>query len=161
MERECDKLVFDLDGRQIALDLASVDSVVEVQRVFFMPGQRGPVKGMISKRGEAVTVVDLRRVFGLVETRKDKNKIVIVRDGGRVLGLSIGGGNCTFLWKEDLKGPEPSHDLSPELSEQVSRFTSRLIEKDGKPIELLNWVGLYDEATSVLKTGAGGEDTHS
>jgi hypothetical protein len=134
--------------------------------VFFMPGQTGPVKGIISRRGEEVMVVDMRKVFGLAELREEKNKIIIVKDRKRILGLYIGGGNCSFLWKEDLKGPEKgpeiSNDPSRELPKQGSKFSSRLIEKDGKPIELLDWIGLYDEATSILSTGVGAdENTHS
>jgi chemotaxis signal transduction protein len=162
MERGGDKLVFDLNGRRIALELTSVDSVVEVPRVYFMPGQTGPVKGIISRRGAEVMVVDMRKVLGLTELREGKNKIIIVKDRKRILGLYIGGGNCSFLWKEDLEGAAISDDPSPELPEKGSKFTFGLMEKDGKPIELLDWVGLYDETTSILSKGVNaGEDTHS
>jgi hypothetical protein len=127
MENGGGKLVFDLDGRRLAVDMGAVDSVVEVPRVFFIPGQSDPVKGIISRRGDAVAVVDMRKVLGLPPSPQQRNKIIILREGFRALGLYIGGGGVSFMWREGEGETE-----APE------------------GVETLDWLGLYDEAASKL-----------
>lgn len=158
MGSACDKLVFEIDGRRMAVDIASVDGVVEVERVFFLPGQKGPVKGIITSRGEAVVVVDMRKVLGITEPGEGKKRVVVVNDRTRVLGLYTGEVDITFIWNEELKRKR----LSPALSLEGSAFTYGVMEKDGKPVELLDWHSLWEETKSILSTEEGaGEDTDS
>jgi chemotaxis signal transduction protein len=140
METGSNKLVFELDGRRLALRLCQVDGVVEADRVFFIPGQKDPVKGIITRRGQEVAVVDLRKVMGLSPRGEGKKWIVIARDGKRFLGLYIGEGKVSLMWKEKLTAAE----------------------SDGKSVEFFNWSALYDEVASILSGGEKtGEDTHS
>ncbi len=140
METGSNKLVFELDGRRLALSLCQVDGVVEADRVFFIPGQKDPIKGIITRRGQEVAVVDLRKVLGLAPVGEGKKWIVIARDGKRFLGFYIGEGKVSLMWKEKLAAAE----------------------SDGKSVEFFNWSALYDEVASILSGGEKtDEDTHS
>ncbi len=143
------KVILGCRERLFAIDTSYVASVTEVERVFFLPGSRRPVKGVIALRGEPVTVVDLGEAFGLDTYGKGgPHRIVVVQDSSRILGLDIGPGELSFLWDEDID------DL--KISPGSGRFISATIECRGKSFHMLNWVELYDEAARILSVESQG-----
>lgn len=149
MEKIGDKFVFELNGKRLALDLTEVDGVVDADRVFIVPGQKDPVKGIITRRGEEVAVVDMRKVLGLAGSKEETKRVVILRGGKRTLGLYIGGGKVSLRWKEKPASTEPNDD-------------GPVTEKEIEHIEPFDWTALFDEVTSILSGGENaGENTHS
>ncbi len=147
---EKNKVVLVCKEKLLALDATAVESVTEVERLFFLPGSRGLVKGIIALRGEPVAVVDLGEAFGVdlaPKGAKRRHKIVVVKDEGRTLGLDIGTAGLGFLWEEELR--ELSVSLRP------GRFVSGTIEGGGRELQILNWAELYDETARIL---SGGKD---
>lgn len=118
-----DVLAFEVDGRLMGFDTAFIECVVEAARVFFMPGSRGLVKGVISLRNEPVAVVDAFRTSP-EEAGKGPSRIVIVRDRERVLGFDIGSTKVYCL----PGGVDPT----------------------GRKAEIFDWTGFFDEARKVL-----------
>jgi hypothetical protein len=142
MKNDGGKLVFDLDGKRLAVEMRAVLGLVEVPRIFFIPGKADPVKGIISNRGEAVVVVDMRMILGLAEAKGGRNKVIILSEGFRTLGLFIGDGNFSFQWKG-----KPGEDEAGDESRDV---------------EALDWTDLFDNTAEKLLTGArAGEDSNS
>lgn len=140
MER--DLVVMDLAGVSAALDTSVVASIAEVPRLAAIPGQSGIVVGIISLRGEPVTVVDLSRALTGEATTRENARVVVAGSRDAALGLNIGRTKPRFLWKEDL--------AEAVAREQPGRYATGRVETPEGGIILLNWMELFEEATRIL-----------
>jgi len=140
-------LLFNLDGRRLALELDVVDGVMESPAVYFMPSARPPVMGAVSYRGEAVCVVDLKALVGAAgRPAAPPYRIVIVKDGERALGLCARGEEIALLWEE-----RGSRELS--ISPARGEYSSGLVEHDGVSYEVLDFKGIYEDVLTLLSPG--------
>ncbi|HEY7677645.1 MAG TPA: chemotaxis protein CheW [Candidatus Methylomirabilis sp.] len=74
-------LCFTVAGIPMAMDLATVQEVVEVPPIFRIPRPAGPAEHLAVVRGRMVLVVDLRRRLGLVNPVTDARTRLIVTAG--------------------------------------------------------------------------------
>ncbi len=147
-----DRLVFNLDDRLFGFDTESVDKVVEMDRIFFLPGSSGILSGIISLSGEPVTVVDARKAVGvepLDPGRRDPgepnvHRVVVVRDSERLLGYDLGPTEVRFLWEDD-----PVKEARPEGSEEEPPETPE--ETEVQYVELIDWTVDYDKTVDILE----------
>ncbi|MBI5561112.1 MAG: chemotaxis protein CheW [Deltaproteobacteria bacterium] len=147
-----DGLLFEVEGKRLCLELKSVECVVEREKVFFVPGKRPPVEGIITHRGEMVAVVSLERIYGTGETGEARGTsggndegpctIVIAREGARALGLSVKRKRVSFLWKEDFE--------NMRFRAQPGRFSKGSIEFGGILAEAIDCLAIYNEVSSIL-----------
>jgi chemotaxis signal transduction protein len=141
-----DKIVIELEGFAIAIDTAIVMGIKEVDKLPFVPGQKGLVCGIISMRNEPVTVVNIHRAFGITSQEDaggGQRKVVIVKEKGRMLGIDIGNCRVSFLWHEDIKGKTSPHE---------GKYIKGRIEGDNGPIRLIDPWALFDEAAKLLSS---------
>ncbi len=141
-----DKLVIALKDISVALGTKTVAGIVSADKTSFVPGSRAFISGVISLRGEPVAVVSLPKAFGqdAPAGAPGINKIIVVRDKSRILGLDIGSSEIKFLWDEEIKD---AVTRPPEM-----KFTKGVIEFNGVKLHLLDWEGLFAEATGMLST---------
>ncbi len=79
---------FRLGGERYAVESAHVDAVAPLRQLVPVPGVPGFILGLAHVRGTIVAVVDLRVLFDLpCPALGDGGKLVMVRDGGREVGL--------------------------------------------------------------------------
>lgn len=143
-----DKLVISIEGRRYALDTSAVASIVEVGHIPFIPGRTGFVKGIISLRGEPVTVVDLKAALGLnPEGTGGLKKIIVLREKNRSIGLEIGSAEVSFAWKEELSG---------ELLPGGGKFIKGSFDFAGGAVAVIDWAALFYEAARVLSSDGTG-----
>lgn len=149
--QEGDLLVVDLDGTGFALDTRDVASIVETERIPFLPGRSGFITGIISLRGEPVAVVDLRKVFKKPPKGGQEEgplKVVVVRGKNRILGLDIGSAAVSFMWKEDLKGKV--------LGDSDREYTKGKVDLGTGAVQFIDWGALFDKASGMLSTEGTG-----
>lgn len=139
-----DKLVLGLAGLKLAIETTEVAGIVSVQRQTYLPHQSGFVSGLISLRGEPVTVVDVRKAFKLRDAAGSGHMIVVVRDSKRTLGLDAGGAETSFLWAEELK--------KSVSSSEGGAFTKGTLTLDRENYIIIDWRALFDEAARLLTT---------
>ena len=143
-----DRLVFDIDDKLFGFDTESVDKVVEMDKVFFLPGSSGIISGIISLSGEPVTVVDARKAVGAKPLQgaaeSDLHRIIVVRDSKRLLGYDIGPTEVRFLWEDD-----PVKEARPEGSEEAPPETPE--ETEALRVELIDWTVDYGKAVDILE----------
>ncbi|GMR05387.1 MAG: hypothetical protein BMS9Abin24_200 [Thermodesulfobacteriota bacterium] len=141
-------MVVELEGFSIALDTKLVAGIKEVERLPFMPGQRGLVSGIISLRNEPVTVINIHRAFGITAAESaGPKKIIVIKDKGRLLGIDIGSSQVSFLWANELKGKVTLHE---------GRYIKGRIEGKRGPIRLIDPGSLFEEATRILSAEGSG-----
>jgi len=137
-----DILLFDTGKRLFFLDINSVECVMEAEDVFFMPGLRPPVMGVVTYRGEPVIVVDVKEVSGDTKTLDGPYTVIIAGDGKKTIGLCVGG-----------QKPSVARSGEPKISNEEETRGGRGLkntEVNGSPAELLNWMELYDETRKIL-----------
>jgi len=79
---------FLLSGERYALDADLVQEVAPIHELVSLPGTPDFILGIINLRGEIRSVVDLRRVFGMPESRRgDPGYAVILGNGDMEFGL--------------------------------------------------------------------------
>ncbi|MBI5587816.1 MAG: chemotaxis protein CheW [Deltaproteobacteria bacterium] len=141
-----DKLVIALGAARYALDTSVVAGIVAVDRVPFLPGQSGFVKGIISLRNEPVTVIDLKKVLApeVPDEGAGPGKVIVVRDKKRLIGLGIGSATVSFMWDEELKDSSPVGE--------AGRFTSGTIGPENDPVLIIDWTALFAETARILST---------
>ncbi|OGQ07428.1 MAG: hypothetical protein A2W38_02705 [Deltaproteobacteria bacterium RBG_19FT_COMBO_58_16] len=145
---EEDKMVVELEGFSIALDTKLVAGIKEVEKLPFMPGQKGLVSGIISLRNEPVTVINIHRAFGITAAEPTgPRKIIVIKDKDRLLGVDIGSSEVSFLWGNELEGKVTLHE---------GRYIKGRIEGKKGPIRLIDPGALFDEATRILSAEGSG-----
>jgi purine-binding chemotaxis protein CheW len=93
-----------------------------------VPGTAAYVVGLIQVRGHLIPVVDLRQRFGLVAAEsRPEARVIIIRQGGRVVGLLADRAREVLaLGEEDFQAP-------PELvKEQGSGFVQAVARHNGR-----------------------------
>jgi purine-binding chemotaxis protein CheW len=83
-------VVFDLTGEVYGVEIESVREIIRMQEVTYVPDAPDFVEGVINLRGRVVTVVDLRKRFGLTVTDATaESRVVVVDIGGEDIGVIV------------------------------------------------------------------------
>lgn len=148
-----DKIAFKLGERTFGVDIDAVYKILEVDRVFFIPGQSGFINGVVSLMGEPIAVVSCRKALDAPEgvVNEMTHKIIIVRDKNKMVGLDINGAVLSFIWKEKIKGTHTYLGSPEELSQGTHRFTSGMIDvEESNPVEIIDWTAVFEETKKIL-----------
>jgi purine-binding chemotaxis protein CheW len=83
-------LAFRLAQERYAVEIAAVREVCPLRSLTPLPGVPPFVMGIVNVRGRVVSVLDLKRFFGLPEAGlSDMNKIVLLQDEHMEFGLLV------------------------------------------------------------------------
>lgn len=133
-----DIIIFELNKNKLALELSDVDKIIEVDKVFLMPGAKKAndnIRGVISNKGEVVVIINLATIFNPEAVNTYPEKIIILKERvkgvTKVLGLSIGAAVISFFWKNEITG---DHDAT----------------NSDASFKMLNWKSLYDRTVQAL-----------
>jgi purine-binding chemotaxis protein CheW len=85
-------LVFVLGQEEYGVDILKVQEIRGYEKVTPIPSAPDYLKGVVNLRGVIVPVIDMRVKFRFAEVRYDSfTVVVILRIGGRVIGLVVDG----------------------------------------------------------------------
>jgi len=83
-------VTFRLDNEKYGIKVMQVQEVLRMTEIAPVPGAPDYVLGIINLRGNVVTVIDLRRRFGLLEAEADDaTRIVIIESENNVVGVLV------------------------------------------------------------------------
>jgi purine-binding chemotaxis protein CheW len=75
-------------GEHYAIPVDSVLEIAEHSQISEVPGAPAEVLGVRNLRGQVIPVIDLATSLGL-QSSSEKERIVVVDDGGRLAGLAV------------------------------------------------------------------------
>ncbi len=105
-----DKLVFKLSEKYYGIDTACIYGIIESDDIYFLPGGSSFVKGVISLRGQLVTVVDSAVLGGgPCAEREQPGKIIVIQIEGQFFGLDISAPEVFIVWG-NTEGPRGDRD---------------------------------------------------
>ena len=85
-------VTFSLDDETYGIDVMQVQEVLRVSEVAPVPGAPHYVLGIINLRGNVVTVIDTRTLFGLTgRDTDDGSRVVIIESNQQVVGMLVDG----------------------------------------------------------------------
>jgi purine-binding chemotaxis protein CheW len=83
-------ILFNLEGETYGLPILQVQEIISEYRMTTMPNMPAFCHGVISLRGEAVPVINLRNRFGLSERNRDnQTRIIIAEVNGEPMGIQV------------------------------------------------------------------------
>jgi len=107
----------------------------------------GFIKGVITRRGDVIVVVDVGSLFGMPSVRPSNQnegtcKIAVLKKDASYLGIYAGAKGLSFLWKEELK--------NLEFKPLTENYIQGIIDPSGKKIRLLDWQRILEETQKLL-----------
>lgn len=98
--------VFQLGGQDYAIDILAVKEIVARGPVTPVPNAPAGLEGVIELRGAILPVVDLAQVLGLASGARAR--VILVRQGDAVIGLTVDGVREVVRLPPDRLGPAPA-----------------------------------------------------
>jgi purine-binding chemotaxis protein CheW len=82
-------LLFGVNGRVFACEIAEVREIIPFRRITRLPGSPAYVLGLVNLRGSVVTVLDLGARLGGAPVDQTGGSIVLTEAGSKVVGLAV------------------------------------------------------------------------
>lgn len=116
------------------IELTRIKEIIRYQELTVIPEAPAFILGVLSLRGIAVPVIDLRKLFQLPQKGINEYSVIIVMEVlGRLLGMLVDGVSDMINIKDDDITPPP------KFSERKgTRFIRGMVEKEKKFIMLLD-----------------------
>ncbi len=90
MSRELHIVGFQVGRETYGVPIASLHEIVRVTEITAVPDSPEYIEGVINLRGKIVSVIDLRKRFGIKNiTQHKKNRILVVESNARLTGLIV------------------------------------------------------------------------
>lgn len=116
------------------IELTRIKEIIRHQELTIIPEAPVFVLGVLSLRGIAVPVIDLRKLFSLPKQEINEYSVIIVMEVlGRLLGMLVDGvSDMININDDDITPP-------PKFSERKgTRFIKGMVEKEKKFIMILD-----------------------
>lgn len=127
-------LSFRIGENEYSVDIMSVREIRGWTRTTSLPHAPRFVRGVINLRGTVLPVVDLAMRLGLDETEpEDRNVIIVVDVGSRVMGLRVDAVSDILTFTRDQLQPPP--DVATSSS---GTFVKALTILDDRMVRLLD-----------------------
>lgn len=116
------------------IELTRIKEIIRNQELTVIPETPAFIMGVLSLRGIAVPVIDLRKLFQLpAQTVNEYSVIIVMEVLGRLLGILVDGVSDMIAIKdEDIIAP-------PKFTERKkTKFIKGMVEKEKKFVMLLD-----------------------
>jgi purine-binding chemotaxis protein CheW len=109
MSRELHIVGFQVGRETYGVPITSLHEIVRVPDITAVPDAPDYLEGVINLRGKIVSVMDLRKRFGLTQAAARKqNRILVVEHGGRLAGLIVDSASEVLKIPADAVEPPPA-----------------------------------------------------
>lgn len=140
-------VTFQLDDEYYAINASSVDEVLRHTEITPVPGAPSFVLGIINLRGDVLTVIDTREVFGLSPRPIDvQSRIVVVELEDFVVGVLVDRvAEVVDLHEEAMEPPPNTGDM------QATRFMQGVYRHHDELLVLVNFEAIVSLPESYFR----------
>lgn len=132
-------LTFRLADSQFAVEVINVQEVLEYQHITRVPCAENWMEGLISSRGQGISVVNLRRKFALDDREPDKNTRIIVMEMKPSEDETVIFGAIADSVQEVIEIPDDEIEPPPKFGNTIAtRFIRGIGKLNGEFIIVLN-----------------------
>jgi purine-binding chemotaxis protein CheW len=152
MSRELHIVGFQVGRETYGVPITSLHEIVRVPEITAVPDAPDYLEGVINLRGKIVSVMDLRKRFGIKQAAlKRGNRILVVEHSGKLAGLIVDSASeVVKISSEDVEAPPAA------FQEGGLNCVTGLGKFRGRLIVLLDMNKLL-APTSLLQVANGGE----
>lgn len=139
-------LTFTLADSHFAVEVINVQEVLEYQHITRVPCAESWMEGLISSRGQGISVVNLRRKFALEDAEPDKNTRIIVMELKPSEEETINFGAIADSVQEVIEIPDEEIEPPPKFGNTIAtRFIKGIGKRDGEFIIVLNAEQIFSQ----------------
>ena len=151
MSRELHIVGFQIGRETYGVPITSLHEIVRVPEITAVPDAPDYLEGVINLRGKIVSVMDLRKRFGIKQAAaKRQNRILVVGHAGRLAGLIVDSAS------EVLKIPSEDVEAPPAAFQEGGlNCVTGLGKVRGRLIVLLDMAKLLAPASLLQERGTG------
>lgn len=127
---EIEYVTFRVGDALVGVDICQVEEINRLVEVTSVPHAPKYIRGVINLRGDVVTVVDLRTVFGMVPVElSSQTRTVIVRSRDEQIGLLVDRIGDVVKARSDALDPPPANlgGLDGRLFKGVYKLEKELL----------------------------------
>lgn len=127
-------VTFRLDSETYGINVMQIQEVIRVNDIAPVPGAPDYVLGIINLRGNVVTVMDIRKRFGLApRDMDDGTRVVIIETQGYVMGLLVD----SVAEVVDIRASQM--ESAPNVgNDDSARFIQGVCSRDGELLILVD-----------------------
>ncbi|SJZ30206.1 chemotaxis protein CheW [Selenihalanaerobacter shriftii] len=82
-------IVFNLGGEEFGVKITKVQEIIRMTEISKLPNSSEFMSGIINLRGDIISVIDLRKRFGVEQQETKKTRIIIVEMDDQDVGLIV------------------------------------------------------------------------
>ena len=132
-------LTFKIDGTQYAAEVHNVQEVLEYMPVTKVPCATSYMEGLINSRGQGISVVNLRKKFGMEDTEPTKETRIIVMEVKNAEGKTVTFGAIADSVQEVVDLSDEEIEPSPKFGNSIAaQFIRGIGKRDDTFIIILN-----------------------
>ncbi|OCL26178.1 chemotaxis protein CheW [Orenia metallireducens] len=129
-------IVFDIGEEKFGVKITEVHEIIRMKKITELPINSPYIAGIINLRGDIISVIDLRKRFGIDNIVEDDNtRIIVVEFEGQNVGLIVD------AVSEVLHIDESKVDVPPKSMAGIKNDYIRGIIKVGEDIVILLELG--------------------
>lgn len=139
-------VVFKLGHEEYGFDVANVREIQSIEQITAVHGSARYIEGVMNLRGKLVTIIDMRKRFGMAPpTEKTDTKIVVIDAPDAPVGFIVDEVTEVVHISSDAVEKVPSHIASKIESEYVLGIAKR----DDRLITLLDPIKVLELSIDV------------
>jgi purine-binding chemotaxis protein CheW len=123
-------VVFQLGAELYGVEISRVHEIIRLQTVTKVPRSPEFVEGVINLRGKVISVINLRRRFGLPTAEHSRaSRIVVVDVNDQVIGMVVDGvSEVLRLHTSTIEPPSPTvAGIDSEYLQGICKLSERLV----------------------------------
>lgn len=127
-------LIFDVSGKEFAIEIKRVDRILSNSKVTFVPEKEDFIEGIIDYSDSVLTVINIAKLFSIEEIvgeERDSNIIVVTSKNEKIALKTNNVSRIISLEKEN-------RELIPTLAFSESSYFKEVVKFEGKIIILLD-----------------------
>ncbi len=146
-------LTFKLEGSQYAVEVYKVQEVLEYTHITKVPCAASYVEGLINSRGQGISVVSLRKKFGMPEIDVTRDTRIIVLEIKTDQGVTTFGAIADSV-QEVIDLADEEIEPSPKFGNNIAaRFIRGIGKRDDKFIIILDIDHIFSTEEIVVLEG--------
>ncbi|MBQ0165884.1 MAG: chemotaxis protein CheW [Treponema sp.] len=148
-------LTFTLADSHFAVEVTNVQEVLEYQHITRVPCADTWMEGLISSRGQGISVVNMRRKFALDDREPDKNTRIIVMELRPTEDETVIFGAIADSVQEVIEIADEEIEPPPKFGNTIAtRFIRGIAKREGEFIIVLNAEQIFsqDELDDITET---------
>ncbi|WP_408955140.1 chemotaxis protein CheW [Natroniella sp. ANB-PHB2] len=143
-------VIFELNQEEFGIDINNVKEIIRPEEIRPVPQSSEFIAGIINLRGEIITIVDLRKKFGLESEVDSDTRIIVVELAKAKVGFIVDTASEVLRVEGDEIAPPPKRieGIQADLLQGV-------VKRDQRLIILLDFLGLlsHEEVEEIQQVG--------